>query len=46
MRVGLNSGEVMVRAIGNDLRMDYVAVGQTSHLAAVWNSLPPRAPSG
>src|SRR5262249_16543504 len=34
MRVGLNSGEVVVRAIGNDLRMDYSAVGQTTHLAA------------
>src|SRR6516164_10058836 len=28
-RVGLNSGEVVVRAIGNDLHMDYSAVGQT-----------------
>src|SRR5262245_46953128 len=34
MRVGLNSGEVVVRAIGNDLHMDYTAVGQTTHLAA------------
>src|SRR6516162_4796617 len=34
MRVGLNAGEVMVRAIGSDLRMDYSAVGQTTHLAA------------
>src|SRR5467141_5304022 len=34
MRVGLNSGEVVVRAIGNDLHMDYSAVGQTTHLAA------------
>jgi class 3 adenylate cyclase/tetratricopeptide (TPR) repeat protein len=34
IRVGLNSGEVVVRAIGNDLRMDYSAVGQTTHLAA------------
>ena len=33
-RVGLNSGEVVVRAIGNDLHMDYSAVGQTTHLAA------------
>ena len=29
IRVGLNSGEVVVRAIGNDLHMDYSAVGQT-----------------
>jgi class 3 adenylate cyclase/tetratricopeptide (TPR) repeat protein len=34
IRVGLNSGEVVVRAIGNDLHMDYTAVGQTTNLAA------------
>jgi class 3 adenylate cyclase len=34
IRVGLHSGEVVVRAIGSDLRMDYTAVGQTTHLAA------------
>jgi hypothetical protein len=34
IRVGLNSGEVVVRDIGSDLRMDYTAVGQTTHLAA------------
>jgi class 3 adenylate cyclase/tetratricopeptide (TPR) repeat protein len=34
IRVGLNSGEVVVRAIGSDLRTDYTAVGQTTHLAA------------
>jgi class 3 adenylate cyclase/tetratricopeptide (TPR) repeat protein len=34
IRVGLNSGEVVVRSIGNDLRMDYTAVGQTTHLAS------------
>jgi class 3 adenylate cyclase len=34
MRVGLNTGEVVVRAIGSDLHMDYTAVGQTTHLAA------------
>jgi class 3 adenylate cyclase len=34
LRLGLNSGEVVVRAIGNDLHMDYSAVGQTTHLAA------------
>ena len=33
IRVGLNSGEVVVRSIGSDLRMDYTAVGQTTHLA-------------
>src|SRR5919198_395360 len=34
IRVGLNSGAVVVRAIGNDLHMDYSAIGQTTHLAA------------
>jgi len=34
IRVGLNSGEVVVRAIGSDLHIDYTAVGQTTHLAA------------
>src|SRR2546428_4586826 len=34
MRVGLHSGEVLVRTISNDLHMDYSAVGQTTHLAA------------
>ena len=34
MRAGLNSGDVVVRAIGSDLHMDYTAVGQTTHLAA------------
>ncbi|PKN64264.1 MAG: guanylate cyclase [Deltaproteobacteria bacterium HGW-Deltaproteobacteria-15] len=34
MRVGLNSGPVIVGAIGDDLRMDYTAVGDTTNLAA------------
>jgi class 3 adenylate cyclase/tetratricopeptide (TPR) repeat protein len=34
IRIGLNAGEVVVRTIGNDLSMDYSAVGQTVHLAA------------
>ena len=33
-RVGLNAGEVVVRAIGNDLHMDTPPSGQTTHLAA------------
>jgi class 3 adenylate cyclase len=33
IRVGLNSGEVVVRSIGSDLHMDYTAVGPTTHLA-------------
>jgi class 3 adenylate cyclase/tetratricopeptide (TPR) repeat protein len=41
IRVGLNSGEVVVRAIGSDLRMDYSAVGQTTHLAARMEQLAP-----
>src|SRR5262249_6190230 len=27
IRVGLNSGEIVIRAIGNDLHMDYTVVG-------------------
>src|SRR5881296_91168 len=34
VRIGLHSGEVVVRSIGSDLHMDYTAVGQTTHLAA------------
>lgn len=34
MRVGLNSGEVVVGRIGDDLRSDYTAQGATVHLAA------------
>ena len=34
IRVGLNSGEVVVRAISSDLHLEYTAVGETTHLAA------------
>jgi class 3 adenylate cyclase len=34
IRLGLNSGEVVVRSIGSDLKMDYTAVGQTTNLSA------------
>jgi class 3 adenylate cyclase/tetratricopeptide (TPR) repeat protein len=34
IRVGINSGEIVVCAIGNDLHMDYTVVGQTANLAA------------
>ena len=34
IRVGVNSGEVVVGSVSSDLRMDYTAVGQTTHLAA------------
>jgi hypothetical protein len=41
IRVGVNSGEVVVRVVGSDLRMDYTAVGQTTHLAARMEQLAP-----
>ena len=41
IRVGLNSGEVVVRTIGNDLYMDYSAVGQTTNLASRMEQLSP-----
>jgi len=34
IRVGMNSGEVLVRSIGSDLHMNYTAQGVTSHLSA------------
>jgi len=34
MRVGLNSGPVVVGSVGNDLRMDYTAIGDTTNLAS------------
>jgi class 3 adenylate cyclase/tetratricopeptide (TPR) repeat protein len=34
IRIGLNSGPVVVGTIGDDLRMDYTAVGDTTNLAA------------
>lgn len=34
MRIGLNSGPVIVGAIGDDLRMDYTAVGDTTNLGS------------
>ena len=34
VRVGVNSGEIVVSAIGNDLHMEYTVVGQTVHLAS------------
>jgi len=33
MRIGLNSGHVIVGSIGDNLRMDYTAVGDTTNLA-------------
>jgi class 3 adenylate cyclase/tetratricopeptide (TPR) repeat protein len=34
MRIGLHTGPVVVGRIGDDLRMDYTAVGDTTNLAA------------
>jgi hypothetical protein len=34
VRMGLNSGEVVVGKIGDNLRMDYTALGHTANLAA------------
>jgi class 3 adenylate cyclase/tetratricopeptide (TPR) repeat protein len=41
IRVGINSGDVVVRSVGSDLRMDYTAVGQTTHLAARMEQFAP-----
>ncbi len=41
MRIGLNSGPVVVGSIGDDLRMDYTAVGDTTNLAARMESAAP-----
>ena len=43
MRIGIHSGVVVVGSIGNDLRMDYTAVGDTTNLAA---RLQAAAPAG
>ena len=32
--IGVNSGEVVVRSISNDLNVDYSALGHTTHMAA------------
>src|SRR5882672_1743305 len=41
IRVGIHSGEAVVRSVGSDLRMDYTAVGKTTHLAARMEQLAP-----
>src|SRR5262245_9761284 len=41
IRVGLHAGEVLVRAIHNDLSVDYDAVGATVHLAARMEQMAP-----
>jgi class 3 adenylate cyclase len=39
LRVGINTGPVVVGRIGDDLRMDYTAVGNTTHIASRLQSL-------
>jgi class 3 adenylate cyclase len=39
IRIGLNSGPVIVGSIGDDLRMDYTAVGDTTNLASRMESI-------
>ena len=44
MRIGLNSGPVIVGTIGDDLRMDYTAVGDTTNLAHRMQDMANREP--
>jgi len=44
IRIGINTGPVLVGAIGNDLKMDYSAIGDTTNVAARLQSLA--APGG
>ena len=41
LRIGIHTGLVVVGRIGNDLRMDYTAVGDTTNLAARLQTLAP-----
>ena len=40
-RFGINTGPVVVGTVGNDLKMDYTAVGDTTNLAARLEALAP-----
>ncbi len=42
IRVGLNSGEVVIRTVPNDIGIEYRAIGPTTHLAARMEQLAPR----
>lgn len=39
--IGLNAGEVVIRAIGNDMHSEYSLMGQTTYLAARLEQLAP-----
>lgn len=39
IRIGINTGPVVVGTVGNDLKMDYTAIGDTTNLAARLQSL-------
>ena len=39
VRIGINSGQVVIHSIGNNLAMNYDAVGQSVHLAARMEAL-------
>ena len=39
VRIGINTGPVVVGTVGNDLKMDYTAIGDTTNLAARLQSL-------